>query len=331
MTSLKESVQELLQNFVQSQEASGAHIAVDILRVLQEESQLLYETQCLRDLLDQDPFQCYKDDAKLQRVIQKFQQCLRVTSCHRLERSDDYCLNQAVVCYGSYSANTRQANSSNNASTSSKHEQQKMSPLHKKQKRQSPTGSSKNGDDPIQLHFRYERDPATEHTATSIWYSIDLSKGYGPKQNIVTIRVWADGNKPSRLPAISIDNNDEQDSDDDDWEDIDDEGENDDKGDVNGQTNSELKTKEIPTERKTRNPTIPNTKENDDVNSVAEDERQSRDRYACFVDPEMLHSFQECTRLESLDEATAFFTLMTFPFYQHEWDLVGFVLESVFG
>ena len=32
-----------------------------------------------------------------------------------------------------------------------------------------------------------------------------------------------------------------------------------------------------------------------------------------------------------MHEGTAFFILMTFPFYEHEWDLVGYLLEETFG
>ena len=49
------------------------------------------------------------------------------------------------------------------------------------------------------------------------------------------------------------------------------------------------------------------------------------------MDPEVLETFLESTNLKSLNEATAFFLLMTLPFYEHEWDIVGYVLDTVFG
>ena len=49
------------------------------------------------------------------------------------------------------------------------------------------------------------------------------------------------------------------------------------------------------------------------------------------MDPEVLETFLESTKLTSLNEATAFFLLMTLPFYEHEWDIVGYVLDTVFG
>jgi hypothetical protein len=32
----------------------------------------------------------------------------------------------------------------------------------------------------------------------------------------------------------------------------------------------------------------------------------------------------------SYGDITVFFFLMTFPFYEHEWDIVGFLLKAVF-
>lgn len=49
-----------------------------------------------------------------------------------------------------------------------------------------------------------------------------------------------------------------------------------------------------------------------------------------FFKRDLLQTFCKQSNLSSLDEATAFFVLMCNPYYEHEWDLVGFVLDSVF-
>ncbi|CAB9496902.1 expressed unknown protein [Seminavis robusta] len=308
--SLRQSVRDQLQSFVSTQEATGDALAVDVWRILQEESKLLYETQCIRDMLDQDPFQCYGNNNDIKKVVQRFQQCLQVTSCHRLEKEDDYCLYQATV----------QINTANNTAdaTMKKSNNKPSSPMHKKPKRLHAATTFQQ-----QLHFHYERQPATETTATAIWYSIDVSKNYGPKQNLLTIRCWADGNKPSRLPAVSIEEEAGED-DDDDWEDVSEEEEDD------NETKSESKQ---PPKNGTKSAQKTTVESNSKTNGNEEEpkEKDDRDRYACFLDPDVLQSFQTCANLTEMDEATAFFTLMTFQFYQHEWDLVGFVLDSVFG
>eukprot|EP00536_Pseudo-nitzschia_multiseries_P003072 jgi/Psemu1/301753/fgenesh1_kg.43_\ len=57
------------------------------------------------------------------------------------------------------------------------------------------------------------------------------------------------------------------------------------------------------------------------------------DSYVTYMDPDHLEAFLEITRIKSdqLHDGTAFFLLMTFPFYEQEWDLVGFLLEEIFG
>lgn len=285
-SSLKEAARAILKTFVVDEEKTGENIAIDVLRVLHNEAQLLYETQCIRDMFDQDPFECYKNDANLQQLIKRFQESLQVTSCHRVEMANNYCLTEAVIQYNE--------------------PRQTLSPFHKKQKL--PFS------DPLKLHFKYEREPASASTATSIWYSIDLSRGHGPKESLVVIRVWADDNKPSKLPALSVDEAEN----DDEWEDIDE------SDDVEAKQANLVTVKGIESDENEKDAV-----ESQDSN--AGNDESSRDRYACYVDPDILRKFLETTQLTSLDEATSFFTLMTFPYYQHEWDLVGFVLDSVFG
>jgi hypothetical protein len=307
--SLRESTRQHLQAFVSQQEASGNHTAVDVLRAFQQEANCLYETHCIRDILEQDPFQCYSDPDQKQ-TIQHFQQSFQVTDCHRLEKDDDYCLVEAVVkCHASSS----------------------VSPKSKKQKRQSPQQPPS----VIQLHFRYERIPATKDTVTSIWYSIDLSQNHGPKENIFTIRCWADGNSPSRLPAVSVDDNKEadgSDNDDDEWEGIDDDDDDQDKEVGKAQQPDSRMTKKNEKGLKVNGTKVESAQPTrDNACNKQQESEEPRDRYACFLDPDVLQTFQTYNGLTEMDQAAGFFTLMAFPFYQQEWDLVGFVLDSVFA
>ena len=333
--SLNESAKALLQEFVDNHESSGEHLAVDVWRVLQEEAQLMYETQCIRDLLDQDPFQCYQDRAS-KAAIENFKRSLQVISCHRLEMANNYCLTEATVrCQHQHTSRTKKATSS---------------PTQKKAKLSGDNKLSQS-EGPIQLHFKYERLPATPANPTRLWYSIDLSLGYDrPKENLLVIRVWADDNKPSRLPAVDMDDVAEHDDEDDDdscWEDI---------GSEEEQDNDEFLDKKRPSKKSSRKRKSAESKQEDEISSGSvsgsvdeqtgsedsskenrneqnkeEEEEESRDRYACYLDPDVLQMFLEATHLTTLDEAAAFFALMTFPYYQHEWDLVAFFLDSVFG
>ena len=66
------------------------------------------------------------------------------------------------------------------------------------------------------------------------------------------------------------------------------------------------------------------------VATIKRDENKESDRYGAHINPETLTDLLTWSQLE-MDEYTVFFFLMTFPFYEHEWDLVGFVLDTVFA
>ena len=66
------------------------------------------------------------------------------------------------------------------------------------------------------------------------------------------------------------------------------------------------------------------------VATIKRDENKELDCYAAYMDPKTLTDLLMWSQLE-MDEYTVFFLLMTFLFYEHEWDLVGFVLDTVFA
>jgi hypothetical protein len=61
----------------------------------------------------------------------------------------------------------------------------------------------------------------------------------------------------------------------------------------------------------------------------------AKDVFAGGVDPdvlqELLAELQVGDPVLTDDDSAAIFLLMTFPFYEHEWDMVGYVLDSAFG
>jgi hypothetical protein len=55
------------------------------------------------------------------------------------------------------------------------------------------------------------------------------------------------------------------------------------------------------------------------------------DQYEAGMNPEVVSQFIHALQLgSSMPDITVFFLLMTFPFYEHEWDIVGYLLEAVF-
>jgi hypothetical protein len=136
---------------------------------------------------------------------------------------------------------------------------------------------------------------------THVTYDIEYSKDYGEKKRLLTIEVRAENNYPSSKEAIPMD----------------------DENSVENDEEYDLIQDEI------TNNMMEESKIQDSM-SVASDEKSNADQYAAYVDPETLEDFLESAGLELNAENSLFF-LMTFPFYEHEWDIFGFLLDCVFG
>jgi hypothetical protein len=179
------------------------------------------------------------------------------------------------------------------------------------------TAASNNNDDHLKLSFQYERRRLSDDNGgTTVTYSIDMSRNHGPNERLLWVQVFAMGSAPSHLPAKSLDEEEDDEEGEDGWDDMDEDG-----------TNEQMN------ESKSELP-------NEDADDGGDADADSKgfdalvgdcDRYVAHMDPDVLGRFLEWSGLGPINEATAFFLLMTFPFYEHEWDLVGFILDSVFG
>ncbi|CAJ1906583.1 unnamed protein product [Cylindrotheca closterium] len=292
MSNLRPSVRSAIKSFIQTQD--GSQIASDVLRVIHEEALLMKETEDTRDMFETDPFEAFE---KMKSQIRQFKSMIQVTSCSRV-RTRKYVANDAVVTID-------------------------------------------NGKD-LQLTFRYEQKPREGTTkGTQIWYSIEMAENsYSERQNLLVVQVWSPGDAPcTDTAAVCINDQmmEEEENEDDLWSDIDDDEE------VVHEVNAETK-KQNPPSTSPANDRNPSKRAKLSENSGAapqaqgnegeqedDDEHENCDTYMAFMDPELLHSFLTATKFGPMDEDTAFFLLMTFPFYEHEWDLIGFVLSEVFG
>ena len=133
-------------------------------------------------------------------------------------------------------------------------------------------------------------------TPTRITYDVDYSKDHGEKKRLITVEVHAQNNHPSVEEAVPMDA----------------EG---DESDEEGNKIEVTKESESPGDMS--------------VSMMAEDNSAS-DKYAAYVDPENLQDFLAATGLQ-FDAENLLFFLMTFPFYEQEWDIFGFLLDCVFG
>lgn len=130
---------------------------------------------------------------------------------------------------------------------------------------------------------------------THITYDIDFNVDHGENKRMISIEVFAPNDHPSVLPAIPL--NVEQN-----MEEFDEDG--------------NLIREENP--------------QDDTEMSISSSNEGPVDRYAAYADPDNIQEFLAMTSLELNDENSLFF-LMSWPFYEHEWDLFGFLLDSVFG
>jgi hypothetical protein len=206
----------------------------------------------------------------------------------------------------------------------------------------------------VELDFHYEREihtvvndahnNKTTTTTTTVWYSIDVSRDNGPKEKVLWVKVFGGGPVPSGLPAKNIDedNTENDDDDDDEWEDIDD----DEECQNNEPEESEVTTS--PTEakkfKKARIDTGTEDKFSNEnqctTNEIIENEGHDdndgeevslADHFTAGIDPEVLERFLHWSCLGTMEDDKAFFLLMSFNFYEMEYDLVGFILDAVFG
>eukprot|EP00339_Tiarina_fusa_P028332 CAMPEP_0117065680 /NCGR_PEP_ID=MMETSP0472-20121206/45928_1 /TAXON_ID=693140 ORGANISM="Tiarina fusus, Strain LIS" /NCGR_SAMPLE_ID=MMETSP0472 /ASSEMBLY_ACC=CAM_ASM_000603 /LENGTH=148 /DNA_ID=CAMNT_0004786427 /DNA_START=108 /DNA_END=551 /DNA_ORIENTATION=- len=92
MSNLRPQVRAAIRNFVQSQ--GDDHIPIDILRVVQEEANLMKETQEICDMLDADTMEQLSD---VRRQVEHLKKTIQVTSCTRIRTGFDHSSIDAVV------------------------------------------------------------------------------------------------------------------------------------------------------------------------------------------------------------------------------------------
>ena len=66
-----------------------------------------------------------------------------------------------------------------------------------------------------------------------------------------------------------------------------------------------------------------------DESQSAQGDAGKGDRFGVFVDPQCIVGFLDRVNMNMNEQSVVYF-LLTFPFYEHEWDMSGFVLSSMF-
>lgn len=270
----------------------------DVYRVFQQEAYLLQESEATRTHLLSDPFE---NLAGIQAIMDRLCKILRVKECHRVSTKSGYISISAVVRLDSDEAMTQNGVKSH-----------------------------------VDLTFSYEKSAncaaeSNKEPPTNIWYSIEINRDYGPREKLLWCQIFALSSTPSKTPATSVQQSSDKEED---WSDIEEDVEEPQEEEIH---RIESNASPLQNKKRTRRDGSLSPGEAPKDTEVIEDDAESSsgeelcDRYYAGMDPEILNQLLHWCSLKPMDEITAFFLLMTFPFYEHEWDIVGFILETVFG
>ena len=191
---------------------------------------------------------------------------------------------------------------------------------------------------------------------TIVTYKIDYSIDYGKQHQLLGVDIYALGKYPSVEEAVPM-------FDDDDIVDNDDQLEEED-GDDNDEDDNMNKSVDEDTTKLTSMKQTENDKkqstangeefedivmsddddaigndrcnnkgsccnEADTTNNDNENENDGGDRFGVHINPENVVSFLDHMNI-NFNEQSVFYFLLTFPFYEHEWDISGFLLTALF-
>ncbi len=169
---------------------------------------------------------------------------------------------------------------------------------------------------------------------TIVTYKIDFSVDNGKIEPLLAVQVLALGDHPSVEPAVPMDQDDDDDYDDEEVEGAD--------AEIDAHCNDcgidggsiGMKEKNGSGKLDTRlNNNHKEGKENVDefveVNCEDGDNIDRADRFGVLIEPVNVVKFLDLTTL-NLNDQSVFYFLMTFPFYEHEWDISGFLYSAVF-
>jgi len=164
---------------------------------------------------------------------------------------------------------------------------------------------------------------------TIITYKMDYSIDYGKMEPLLGVDIYASGNAPSVEEAIPLVNDDEDVCMD---------------GSGDPEEANQCKVKSC-NDKKCKGPEECNVKQSKQDNAEFEeivmsddDEANSQndsgengngDRFGVFVNPEIVVDFLNRANM-NLNERSVFYFFLTFPFYEHEWDICGFLLTALF-
>lgn len=174
---------------------------------------------------------------------------------------------------------------------------------------------------------------------TIITYKIDYSIDSGKMEQLLGVDVLAFGEHPSIEEAIPMMEEEDDDDDDAEEDNVMNGGVEDDKIEESACANHDhrLEKEETSAKQSPKSGTEFEEIEMSDHDSSSENNNDPEnnnnntgegDRYGVFVNPQNVVAFLDRANI-NLNEQSVFYFLMTLPFYEHEWDIAGFLLSAL--
>lgn len=329
-SSLKDAVRTALSQLLEERKTSHDDISQDVYRAIRDEAQLLLERQKIADCLDSDPFGLMKyesagdDTVNNKATVERVKNMLSVVSCTRTTTLDGHSSIRAVVqlsndgkmkgvdgnirlhfCFLREPQHYSKAAENNAPAAEASDEPEK--------KRKRPNeGESEEDCDRLAPDSERQFEPNT-----IVSFQLDYSVDHGKMDQIFQVDVYASGRAPSIEEAIPI--IDEEDGEDE--EDLEESNGGDGWSGILATLDGDAKA-----------PPPKGTDEYEEVqmedDASADQASDSADRFGVFIHLENVVAFLKRSGLR-LNEHSVFYFLLSFPFYEHEWDISGFLLSML--
>ena len=321
----------------------------DILRIYHNQISNMFITEQIRSALMLDPFQHLKENIP-QKSMDGIINSVSVISHHSVKTLEGYVRTEAIVALIPQDDDV-----DSNTTESTPNTKNKNANLQNKKRPRTHRSDDDGGN--MKLRFTYTRSSMASIHPCTVSYTIDLcstvtpggTHDFAPKP-LLWIQIYAAGVVPSShdaSQAININN-----ADDDQWSDIDDDQES-----VNSASKETVHSKArdvsssvAETHSSSAIDAASDMSKSNVDNEIEPSENGSNDssdkvdRYEAGMDPDVVSllvsylaalpttpsSSEKCDNFAGYGDITIFFLLMTFPFYEHEWDIVGFLLHAVF-
>jgi hypothetical protein len=326
----------------------------------QDQVSNMFITEQIRSALTLDPFQHLRENIphkRLERLINN----IGVVSYHSVKTMEGYVRTEAIVAL----AHNNDISSTTGSNISSLADVCTTSPNSRYPNHNDKFNKKRRRTDQLQtaagcnLHFTYVRTSMTSTHPCTVSYTIDLCHTATPTtiydcrpKPLLWIHVYAAGAVPSSHDTSRAININENDDDDDQWSDIEEDEQSkwhddakvikDSSIESRPTSSGSTRTSKVSRVIDTAEPDIDTNNDDCECGSKNSNNSQSEDRYEAGMDPDVvaiLISYlasistapsETGDNVAQYSEITIFFLLMTFPFYEHEWDLVGFLLQAVF-